>query len=40
MKSKNLSKIIKALNSKGFKNVELDPVIETKYIQWKSVTLG
>ena len=33
MKSKNLSKIIKALNSKGFKNVELDPVIETKYIR-------
>ena len=33
MKSKNFSKIIKALNSKGFKNVELDPVIETKYIR-------
>ena len=33
MKSKNFSKIIKALNSKGFKNIELDPVIETKYIR-------
>jgi ATP phosphoribosyltransferase regulatory subunit len=33
MKYKNFSKIIKALNSKGFKNVELDPVIETKYIR-------
>ena len=33
MKYKNFYKIIKALNSKGFKNVELDPVIETKYIR-------
>ena len=33
MKSKNLPKIIKILKSKGFKNLELDPVIETKYIR-------
>ena len=32
MKSKNLPKIIKILKSKGFKNLELDPVTETKYI--------
>ena len=32
MKSKNLPKIINILNSRGFKNIELDPVIETKYI--------
>ncbi len=33
MKSKNLSKIIKILKSKGFKNIELNPIIETKYIR-------
>ena len=33
MKSKKLPKIIKILNSKGFKNIELDPIIETKYIR-------
>ena len=32
MKSKNLQKIIKILKFKGFKNLELDPVIESKYI--------
>ena len=34
MQLKNLSpKIIKILKSKGFKNLELDPIIETKYIR-------
>ena len=33
MKSKNLSKIIKILKSRGFKNIELNPIIETKYIR-------
>ena len=33
MKSKNLPKIIKILKSKGFKNIELNPIIETKYIR-------
>ena len=33
MKSKKLSKIIKILKSRGFKNIELNPIIETKYIR-------
>jgi hypothetical protein len=33
MKSKKLSnKILRLIKSKGFKNIELDPVLETKYI--------
>ena len=37
MKSKNLSEnIIKNLKSKGFRNIELDSVIETKYILRRS----
>jgi len=36
MKSKNLQKIIKILKFKGFKNLELDPVIESKYILKRS----
>tara|TARA_B100000131_G_scaffold310888_1_gene343058 strand:+ start:326 stop:1357 length:1032 start_codon:yes stop_codon:yes gene_type:complete len=36
MKSKNFLKIIKTLKSKGFKNIELDPVIESKYILKRS----
>ena len=37
MKSKNLSEnIIKNLKSKGFKNIVLDSVIETKYILRRS----
>ena len=31
MKSKNLFKILK---SKGFKNIELDNIIESKYVQY------
>ena len=37
MKSKKLSnKILKLIKSKGFKNIELDPVLETKYILQRS----
>ncbi len=37
MKSKNLSnKILKCIKSKGFNNIALDPVIETKYILQRS----
>ena len=37
MKSKNLSKkILRLIKSKGFKNIELDPVLETKYILQRS----
>ena len=33
MKSKKLSeKILRSIKSRGFKNITLDPVIETKYI--------
>ena len=37
MKSKNLSKkILRLIKSKGFKNIELNPVLETKYILHRS----
>ena len=37
MKSKNLSeKILRSIKSKGFKVIELDPVLETKYILQRS----
>ena len=37
MKSKNLSKkILRLIKSKGFKNIELNPVLETKYILQRS----
>ena len=37
MKSKNLSeKILRSIKSRGFKVIELDPVIETKYILQRS----
>ena len=37
MKSKKLSnKILKSIKSKGFNNITLDPVIETKYILQRS----
>ena len=37
MKSKNLSeKILSSIKSKGFKEITLDPVIETKYILQRS----
>ena len=37
MKSKNLSeKILRLIKSKGFSNIELDPVLETKYILQRS----
>ena len=37
MKSKKLSnKILRLIKSKGFKNTELDPVLETKYILQRS----
>ena len=37
MKSKNLSeKILRLIKSKGFNNIELDPVLETKYILQRS----
>ena len=37
MKSKKLSnKILRLIKSKGFKNIELDPVLETKYILQRS----
>ena len=37
MKSKNLSeKILRSIKSRGFKIIELDPVIETKYILQRS----
>ena len=37
MKSKNLSKkILRLIKSKGFKNIELDSVLETKYILQRS----
>ena len=37
MKSKNLSnKILRLIKSRGFKNIELDPVLETKYILQRS----
>jgi len=37
MKSKNLSKkILRLIESKGFKNIELDSVLETKYILQRS----
>ena len=36
MKSKNISKIIKTLKSKGFKAIELDSVIESKFILQRS----
>ena len=37
MKSKNFyNKILRLIKSKGFKNIELDPVLETKYILQRS----
>ena len=37
MKSKNLSeKILRLIKSKGFNNIELAPVLETKYILQRS----
>ena len=37
MKSKNLSnKILRLIKSKGFNKIELDPVLETKYILQRS----
>ena len=37
MKSKNLpEKILRLIKSKGFNNIELDPVLETKYILQRS----
>ena len=37
MKSKKLSnKILRLIKSKGFKNTELDPVLETQYILQRS----
>ena len=37
MKSKNLSnKILRSIRSKDFNNINLDPVIETKYILQRS----
>ena len=37
MKSKNLSeKILKIIKSKGFKSIELEPVLESKYILQRS----
>ncbi len=37
MKLKNLSeKILRLIKSKGFNNIELDPVLETKYILQRS----
>ena len=36
MKSKNLSKIVKTLKLKGFKKIELDSVIESKFILQRS----
>ena len=37
MKSKNLSEqILRLIKSKGFNNIELDPVLETKYILQRS----
>ena len=37
MKSKNLSeKILRSIKSKGFSNIALDPVLETKYILQRS----
>ena len=37
MKSKNLSeRILRLIKSKGFNNIELDPVLETKYILQRS----
>ena len=37
MKSKNLSeKILRLIKSKGFNNIELDPVLETKYVLQRS----
>ena len=37
MKSKNLSeKILRSIKSRGFSNITLDPVLETKYILQRS----
>ena len=37
MKSKNLSKkIIRSIKSRGFKDIKLDPVLESKYILQRS----
>ena len=37
MKSKKLSeKILRSIKSKGFSNIALDPVLETKYILQRS----
>ena len=37
MKSKNLSeKILRLIKSKGFNNIELEPLLETKYILQRS----
>ena len=37
MKSKKLSeKILRSIKSKGFNNIALDPVLETKYILQRS----
>ena len=37
MKSKKLSnKILRLIKSKGFNNIELDPVLETKFILQRS----
>ena len=36
MKSKNISKIIKTLKLRGFETIELDTVIESKFILQRS----
>ena len=36
MKSQNYNKIIKTLKTKGFKKVEIDPVLESKFILQRS----
>ena len=36
MKSQNYNKIIKTLKIKGFKKIELDPVLESKFILQRS----
>ena len=36
MKSRNYNKVIKTLKTKGFKNIELDSVLESKFILQRS----
>ena len=36
MKSQNYNKIIKTLKTKGFKKIEIDPVLESKFILQRS----